>query len=397
MGPDLELKGKSETAPEVLVNKENVSASPFSEEKHLQPANVSVMDVPPIEQTPLFNSNEDVEVNITGITNPGKALMVEALSENVTEYSSSFDDTGIGAENDSALSDAEVESPMYTGNVSSSTCDGWHGPLPISWSLKFKVECGVAGLRALLSSAHPYQVRMWSFGIDCISTGPGDIPVTVRPQKEEVDNSLEEVHKSSYVALKQHEFTDFTRDDFESKSASLSCWTHQNKVMKRRKRKRVEEESDLKSYMSNHNIFSYYENKGCVGGPYSEDVQGVATACNADDPQELGLNNIWSSVNTKDSDKSLEEMIQKIEAAQSRVDKLRSQIGKTKDQILIHNQAAEEELHDHENIKNQLAEKIKVGDGEPNVPSLVRACSTSKSNIPTKTKKGKRKSRSKRK
>ena len=37
-----------------------------------------------------------------------------------------------------------------------------------------------------------------------------------------------------------------------------------NKLMKRQKRKRVEETVDTKSYMSQHNFFSYYGNLFCL-------------------------------------------------------------------------------------------------------------------------------------
>ncbi|ONK73469.1 uncharacterized protein A4U43_C04F31880 [Asparagus officinalis] len=36
---------------------------------------------------------------------------------------------------------------------------------------------------------------------------------------------------------------------------------HSKRAMKRMKRKRIEDTADIPSYMSNHSIFSYYENK----------------------------------------------------------------------------------------------------------------------------------------
>ncbi|KAI4346518.1 hypothetical protein L6164_007408 [Bauhinia variegata] len=460
MGPDLELKGESKTVPEVLVSKEDVGASPFSEEKHFEPANAHGTDVLPIEQTPLFNANEDVEVNITGITNSGKALAVEAVSENVTECSSSFGDTGLGTENDSAFSDAEVESRIFTGSASPPTCDVLCKPLRIR---KKKLTTHWRGF------VSPLMWRCKWIELQLMQL-----------QSQELKYKRE---LAAYDCRKQDEFANFTINGFDTKSVPLSGWHHRNKVMERKKRKRVEEESDLKSYMSNHNLFSYYENKGGVDGAYSEDVRGVVIACNADDSQEFGLNNIWSSLDSRDSDKSFEDMIKKIEAVDSQVEKLRSRIDKvvnenpgkfhsvsrgmigladglncsdlnhastvgnydafpispelrsvydmealfmpknamsnceemtsllieatktsqlevpcedTKDGILVHNQAAKEEKHNDENIRNQLAEKTKVGDEMPHVPSKVKPCSTSKSNIPRNAKKRKRKASSKR-
>lgn len=62
---------------------------------------------------------------------------------------------------------------------------------------------------------------------------------------------------AEYDYRKQLEFLKFSIDDFGVKSVPVSDSIYRNRVMKRKKRKRAEE-CDLSSYVSNHNIFSYY-------------------------------------------------------------------------------------------------------------------------------------------
>lgn len=63
---------------------------------------------------------------------------------------------------------------------------------------------------------------------------------------------------AAYDHRKQHEYGNFNLDGSVTKSVPFSGSIGRNKVMMRKKRKRVEENCDLESYMSNHNLFSYY-------------------------------------------------------------------------------------------------------------------------------------------
>lgn len=51
---------------------------------------------------------------------------------------------------------------------------------------------------------------------------------------------------------------DPTMEDFSSKAFPFSNQYYRRKAMKRRKRKRSEDTNDISSYMSQHNLFSYY-------------------------------------------------------------------------------------------------------------------------------------------
>lgn len=56
---------------------------------------------------------------------------------------------------------------------------------------------------------------------------------------------------------KQLELDQLTSENFVSESLPFTVQSHGNKTMKRRKRKRVEDTTDVTLYMSQHNLFSY--------------------------------------------------------------------------------------------------------------------------------------------
>ncbi|KAG4925762.1 hypothetical protein JHK87_051302 [Glycine soja] len=433
-----------------------------------------------IEQIPLSGENEeDVLVNITGsgsIISGGKA--VEDASEDVTDAtpcsSSSFGDTDSGLEDasGSAFTNTEVESPMCDGDQSKTslcrknktTTSHWRRFIhPVRWRCKW-LELQVKKLNS----------------------------VALKYDKE----------LAAYDHRKQLEFSKFSIDDLNVKSVPIYDGIHTNKVMKRKKRKKAEE-SDLSSYVSNHSIFSYYENKN--RGACIEDFRGDALRGNAEiNIEELKFNDKLPSVDLEDNDKAIKDIIQRIEELQSQVGKLKTRIdnvvsenpGKfcsvtqlsmigssdgfnhsrhnsasfvgndntfpvsfvhassqlkselntedllltenplpsqdritsfiettikpqleflqenTKDEILIQNQAAKEELHDFESVRNQFVEKTKksveeqkpisaaqvsesVMDTENAVPTL-KAGSTSNSNFRRITNRRRKKPGSKR-
>lgn len=63
---------------------------------------------------------------------------------------------------------------------------------------------------------------------------------------------------AAYDQRKQLESDQFTSEGFDSKSLPFSNQNHRMKAMKRRKRKRIEETTDVPSYMLNHNLFGYF-------------------------------------------------------------------------------------------------------------------------------------------
>lgn len=57
---------------------------------------------------------------------------------------------------------------------------------------------------------------------------------------------------------KQLKLEDFKVEDLGAKSLPFPSHTRQEKVMKRKKRKRVEDTIDKAAYMAHHNLFSYF-------------------------------------------------------------------------------------------------------------------------------------------
>ncbi|KAJ1443685.1 hypothetical protein SESBI_00281 [Sesbania bispinosa] len=384
MGPDLELNGNS---AEAALGKEDVTAQvpAFSESKEQKVILQPVTNCMEMGQTPLSRGDEeDVQVNIIGngcISFGGKAVedTCEDLTATECSSSSSFGDTGSGLEtaSGSAFSDSEVESVLYDDWSEpprlrkKKTTDHWRRFIrPLMWRCKW-IELQ---LKKLNFQALKYEKEL-----------------------------------AAYDYKKEVEFSRFTMEGFGVKSVPISDGIYKNKVMKRKKRKRAEE-CDLSSYVSNHTIFSYYENKNSIHDDCLEDFRGDTIKGNTDNTEEFNLNDMWSSVEHEDNDKSFNDIIQTIDKLLSQVEKLKtglimwedllwtentlstregitpfiettnrpqleilqenativtmelstaSTLPLIKDEVLIQNQVAKEELHDFEDIRNQPGENTK--------------------------------------
>ncbi|XP_068318594.1 uncharacterized protein [Pyrus communis] len=124
-------------------------------------------------------------------------------------------------------------------------------------------------------------------------------------------------------------FDQRTLEEFGSKSLPFCSQLRRKKAMKRRKRKRVEDTTDIASYISNHNVFSYLENKR--SDPDSTSIaddfnNAVITEQSADYNDKLGTGDNWAFFEYRDGDKSLEHVLWKIETVHYRVHKLKYQM-----------------------------------------------------------------------
>ncbi|KAM1925416.1 hypothetical protein ACFX13_032695 [Malus domestica] len=124
-------------------------------------------------------------------------------------------------------------------------------------------------------------------------------------------------------------FDQRTLEEFGSKSLPFCSQFRRKKAMKRRKRKRVEDTADIASYISNHNVFSYLENKR--SDPDSTSIaddfnNAVITEQGADYNDKLSAGDNWAFFEYRDGDKSLEHVLWKIETVHSRVHKLKYQM-----------------------------------------------------------------------
>lgn len=129
MGPELELKPKSEAAMEVSVVKETGDIHIDPEEKFMPCVsnykdNIFDMEASFAEQTTTSNRSENEELNITECASPNDVQMVENECRDVTESSSSFGNTISGTDNGSMLDGDEVES-RFCENPSVSLYGGY--------------------------------------------------------------------------------------------------------------------------------------------------------------------------------------------------------------------------------------------------------------------------------
>ena len=57
---------------------------------------------------------------------------------------------------------------------------------------------------------------------------------------------------------KQSVYEHFSTEGLDVKSTGFSSHTQRHRVMKRKRRKKTEETTEVASYMAHHNLFSYY-------------------------------------------------------------------------------------------------------------------------------------------
>lgn len=348
-------------------------------------------------------TEEDVEVNIIG--NSGlKAVEDNCVDviEIETSSSSSFDGTG----SDTELSDSDDE-------VETRKREEWR-----KYMRKRKVT---DHWRKFI---RPIMVRCkW---------------VELKMRKLNAKARKYEKEIAAIDQQKQLHFLKFAVDDFDVKSVPRSEGIQRYKVMRRKKRKRAEE-CDPSSYMSNHRLFSYYENNNRDNVDPVEDLPSevVGDVDFTYNVREFKVNGMQSSVDHhNDADKSVIDTIENIEDLLSKVEKLKSQIDtvmnenpgsfvkvevedplptnnalpihEAKAPLIENNQTAKKELHDFKNVIVKFEDKsveeqksiapAQVSDSDidtknvvPNIGSSIKACSSSKTHFPRNTRRVKRK------
>ncbi|KAK4759318.1 hypothetical protein SAY87_022449 [Trapa incisa] len=245
--------------------------------------------------------DEIVEVVIenkgTGITD---VVEIEEPGQDSTENSSSFSGTISGSENAAVLSDEEVESKNLDINV-----PGYYMPRCYEGFTMRKKRLTDHWIRFI----HPLKWRCRWLELQIKE---------FQSQALEYDKELEE-----YEEAKQHLFENSTLEDVSSRSLALSGQIPKKKVMRRRKRKRIEETMDMASYMSNHNLFSYYDKKITVERSLAKDGNGNRAMTNS--MPSLGSDN---SIHLRDGDTSMEQILARIMMAQSQIHQLKTRIEK---------------------------------------------------------------------
>ncbi|KAI7979116.1 hypothetical protein LOK49_Contig508G00006 [Camellia lanceoleosa] len=227
--------------------------------------------------------------------------VAEAEDSDATDYSSSFGGTVSGTENCSGSSDAEVESCFY----------GDEG-------FGFDGFSSVFRMRKKKLTAH------WKSFIRPLMWRCKWTELKIKEFQSQASKYSREL--AAYDQRKQLELDQFTLENLGSKSLPFTFQSHGKKVMKRRKRKRVEDTTDIASYISQHNLFSYGKNK-------KPDPDGTFVAEESGNPEhnttghdKFGIHDDCSFRESKDINDSVEEIVQKIETMHCHVQRLKSRL-----------------------------------------------------------------------
>ncbi|CAL9115015.1 uncharacterized protein LOC135632979 isoform X1 [Musa acuminata AAA Group] len=249
--------------------------------------------------TALTKVNEvmNEEIDIIDCTASTVVKTVKDEDQDATEYSSSFGDTFSGSDSELKQDhgDMEIESPFFPSNEDPAAIDGFNRvfkkkKVSAHWRkfispLMWRCQWLELRMKELLSQASKYDKELAAY-----------------KHEKELQSKMIEL------------------DSSVSRAVPLTSQTHWRGAMKRRKRKRNEDKVDLSSYMSNHVVFSYYENKRTDTDGHSVD----------DDCGDLAEDNIRGNddndwlLGLKGCDSSLEQILLNIEAVQSRVTKLKT-------------------------------------------------------------------------
>ncbi|XP_007033740.2 PREDICTED: uncharacterized protein LOC18602351 [Theobroma cacao] len=267
---------------------------------------INSMEVLLHKQNKASNSPEDVEVDIIGCTNDGDTRTVKTEDPDATECSSSFADTTSDTEKCSGLNDAEVESQFIGDAAFVSTYDAYNSMFHIR--KKRLTSHWRSFIRPLMWRCKWAELRIKEIESQALKYGS---------------------ELAAYDERKLSRIDQSTVEGFGSKSLPFSSPCYRKKAIKRRRRKRIEETTDITSYMSCHNLFSYLENKKTIpDGTYIAD--DLANTANMDQQTDcsgkFGINNDQLLLEFRDGNNSLEQVLWKIEIVHSRVQKIRSQL-----------------------------------------------------------------------
>ncbi|XP_021752084.1 uncharacterized protein LOC110717640 isoform X2 [Chenopodium quinoa] len=241
-------------------------------------------------------SRGEVYADITEPMNSNAAVRLpDSEDPDATENSSSFGDTTSRSDNVSGTSDAEVESEFRVDTGFADTLDSYTNVFPMR---KRKLTLHWRNfVRPIMWRCKWAELRIKE----------------LESQALKYSRELEANEQTKMLEL--HQYT----SDFCSRSFPFFNHSDKKKPMKRRKRKLVENVTDISSYMSHHQLFSYLENK-------KSDQDGISAAdddVNLDvcpKNEEFSMDDDW----LKDGEDSIEQILRQIETVQSKVQRLRT-------------------------------------------------------------------------
>ncbi|CAM8935496.1 hypothetical protein QQ045_013080 [Rhodiola kirilowii] len=305
MVPVPEPERKSEKSILSQATKEKMSGLRNVDSKVVRDARVDgctasqAKDVPARENIP-SSEVENPEIDVTDGVNPGKGGDGDA-TDDPSGSSSSFGDMFSGADSALALSDDEINSE-FRGNSQPS----WVYP---GYEEAFRMR------KKKVTSHWRNFIRpvMWRCKW-----------AELQMKKFQSQASMYSKILAEYDQGRQSQLENFPAESLCSRSLPFPHQMKHKKIMRRHIRKRVEDTTDIASYMLHHNLFAYCENKGTpidnaylVNGHANPVRNGSINLVGNDDMPLFG-----------DEETSFERILAKIDSMQSRVHNLTTRVDK---------------------------------------------------------------------
>ncbi|KAH9627470.1 hypothetical protein KSS87_006161 [Heliosperma pusillum] len=247
-------------------------------------------------------NGEEFEVDVVGDVirdDDGVERVVERESQDATECSSSFGCTDSGSGTVEASGDMEVESVVHDDNIA----------------------IGFDGCSDLLRTRKKKLADDWRNFVRPLMWRCKWVELKVRElqcQASKYAKELVECDKRKHCELEN-----FSTEDHAVKAAPYINQNRSVKLMKRKKRKRVEETVDLASYTSCHSLFSHFDKKKKSGADSAYVNSDHCLAGNVSSGNgEFSFDDELPSLQFKDCD-AFESILKKIEEAQVHVRQLR--------------------------------------------------------------------------
>ncbi|XP_039133489.1 uncharacterized protein LOC120270523 [Dioscorea cayenensis subsp. rotundata] len=301
---------------------------------------------------------EDVEVDVLESVDGDdlELFQGEDLDPDATEHSSSFGDTLSGSDNElcSSSGDMEVDSGMRAMEQQT---------LSNGFQRLFR--------KKKLSDHWRNFIRPLTWRCEWIELRMSEL----YSQAQKYDKEL-----VKYLHKKQLRSTMVELDGSVSRAVPLACLNCQKQAMKRRRRKRNEDTVDISSYMSHHNLFSYYENKRSDMNCYS-----IADDC-GDPVDQKNISrdafetlNEWLMLGGKDT--TQEQILLNIEAVHARIRKVKVRL---EDLMKANNQELplSQEFVGPGNLSNSVARSLYSSPGHNEDALLHETPHTPKNHVP---------------
>lgn len=256
------------------------------------------------EQVMVPKPLEDVHVDIIKCLKEADARPVEAEDPDATECSSSFADTVSDTEKCSGLSDAEVESQFFGDDTFGTAYDAFSNAFQMR--KKKLTNHWRSFIRPLMWRCKWTELRIKE----------------IESQASRYSRELQAYDQAKHSLINQ-----CTLEGVNTKAIPYPDQYCRKRAIKRRKRKKVEETTDIASYVSHHNLFSYLEKRKSNQDSTADDFpNAVITDQNAECSEKFGINDDQMLLEFGDGDISLEQMLWNIELAHSRIRNLKSKL-----------------------------------------------------------------------